>query len=345
MLQISEGTSHEKTDNQPWVKSLVSFGSWWKTSSIGLRRIALISMPCDSPAAGLVALGAMIRDLGDPYANDEVRHFKNLQDYARQFLDSCAPCDLKCNPEVKRCGYSKQATGRIRSPLKPNKTFKVSSETNHEEDALAFVYENGEKKLTYKIKPQHALDWHKEEDPPVEVRKVEERLLLYPYNDLSEGVEIVQENLSRTYSGLVFAGRASGETTTREICNEFCFINDQNKYPLAELLSIYNWHQGRVSRIVYFNTRTEACDRQPILPSLVVADGDSAFLRVFDRPEFQHTDVIGVVNRNVSNDRLVSVGHKIRPNIWYESDTETTQKLKELPKGISISIIKRRHKT
>lgn len=345
MLQISESPFREVTENQPWVKSLISFGSSWKTGKNYLRRIALISMPCDSPAAGLVVLGAMIRDLSDPSANDEELHYKNLQDYAKQFLVSCAPCDLRCNPEVKRCGHTKEATGSIKSRLKPNKTFYVSSQTDFEKNVLAFMYKKGEKQLTYTIKPQRAVDWHQEGDPPVEVRRIEGRLSSYPYEALSEERQIFQENLARTFSGLVFAGRVSGEISTREVCNTLCFVNGNDKYPLGELLSIYNWYQGSVSRVAFFNTRTQVSDRKLISPSLVVADGDIAFLRVIDRPEFQNTDVVGIVNRNISHDRLEAVGQKMHPNIWYESYIETNLSLKETPKGMSFSFIRKRNKT
>lgn len=46
---------------QPWMDFLNQFGYGWRLETTGPRRILLISMPCDSAAAGLVALGAMVR--------------------------------------------------------------------------------------------------------------------------------------------------------------------------------------------------------------------------------------------------------------------------------------------
>ena len=63
-------------------------------------------MPCDSAAAGLVALGALIRDLGSDSTTNVGGHYDALLRYARQYIKSCRDCDMRCHPELKRCGYS-----------------------------------------------------------------------------------------------------------------------------------------------------------------------------------------------------------------------------------------------
>jgi hypothetical protein len=87
-----------------WVRFLVQMGYNWPRSGTRPRRIALVSMPCDSAGAGLIALGAMVHDLVDPQANDVDAHYDKLLQYARQFLESCHGCDVVCHPHLKRCG-------------------------------------------------------------------------------------------------------------------------------------------------------------------------------------------------------------------------------------------------
>jgi hypothetical protein len=46
-----------------WIEYLIHLGYVWPRDISERRRIALISMPCDSAAAGLVSLGALVREL------------------------------------------------------------------------------------------------------------------------------------------------------------------------------------------------------------------------------------------------------------------------------------------
>jgi hypothetical protein len=57
-----------------WADFLIRLGWAWPTNDAGRSRVCLVSMPCDSAAAGLVTLGAMIRDFGNPRANDVDGH-------------------------------------------------------------------------------------------------------------------------------------------------------------------------------------------------------------------------------------------------------------------------------
>jgi hypothetical protein len=83
-------------------------------------------------------------------------------------------------------------------------------------------------------------------------------------------------------------------------------------------------------------------DRRAASPNLVIADGDSAFLRAFDHSEFQRADILGVVHRALDRDRLEAVGTKMLPSQWFEPDTDRLCELPPKPKGVSIVILKSR---
>jgi hypothetical protein len=68
MLLFSE-YGHKWQALPDWVEFLIHFGYRWHRNNLQQRRIALISMPCDSAAAGLISLGALIRDLENPDSN------------------------------------------------------------------------------------------------------------------------------------------------------------------------------------------------------------------------------------------------------------------------------------
>jgi len=323
----------------PWVRFLINLGYEWPRSGPRPRRIALISMPCDSAAAGLITLGAMVHDLADPQTNDVDGHYDKLLQYARQFLESCNPCDMKCDPQMKQCGYTKQATGTLRSPLLPHRTFQVSTRTNFEERKLAWSYRNG---MIEWPTSKYAVNWHIEDEPPPEWNQADGELSPDPYQRLFDGAIIFPENMRRSYSGLCFAGRAGGESVSRELCASTRFGNSAMEYGLDELLTIHGWSKTNLSRIAFFNPRTEKLDRSNAASNLVIADGDASFLKVYDRPEFSSSDIIGVINRNVERDRLEAVGMKMLPNQWLAVDTDMLCGLPSVPKGISIAILKGR---
>lgn len=205
-MRFSEGLGDWKPV-PAWAQFLMRFGHNWPRKNPRPRRISLVSMPCDSPAAGLVALGAMVRDLGDPKANDVDGHYDKLLNYARQFLQHCEPCDLKCKPAVKRCGYAREATGRLRSPLLPHGTVTISEKTDFGQRQIKWIQPDGHRNHALVIPtPQHVKNYHIDGEAPCQWNDAAGELPLWPYQDLF-GVTIIPGNLRHSYSGLCFAGR------------------------------------------------------------------------------------------------------------------------------------------
>jgi hypothetical protein len=76
----------------------------------------------------------------------------------------------------------------------------------------------------------------------------------------------------------------------------------------------------------------------------VIADGDGAFLGALAQKEiFRNSDIIGVVSRVLERDRLESLGMKMGDlGGWYSPDEEMLFTLPALPRGISMTILKKR---
>jgi hypothetical protein len=300
-------------------------------------------MPCDSPAAGLVTLGALIRDLGDPLANDEEGHYDKLLSHAQQFLTACRKCDVKCRPEVTRCGYVKQATGRLRSPLLPHLTLEISDKTDFETGKLRWLQPDGRRNhCLVSPDPKYTINYHLEDEPPPVWDRSEGEIPSSAYRSIVTGLQAFDHNLRRSYSGLCLAGRAVGETASREICASVRFRNGAGDFGLEDLLTIHGWTASGVSRVAFFNPRTQRLDRSNASPRLVIADGDASFHTTLARSEFQCSDLIGVIHRNMERERLEALGEKMAPNQWFVQDTELLCGLPPLPRGISIAVLKRR---
>ncbi len=323
-----------------WAQFLLSLGHCWPNEKPVTRRLALISMPSDSAAAGLLTLGVLIRDLANPEANDIAGHYDALLRHAQQYLESCRDCDLEtCNPEVKRCGHVAKASGRMRSNLFPRKRYIISERTNVLERRLAFSYRD---KL-YFPNPDFVSEWYFEGDPPPKVDSPQNELPAAPYRRIIENDRIFPENLRKTYSGLCLAGRSAGEKETREVLASIRFRDGTEEFSLEKLLTIHGWSATDVSRVSFFNARTAAIDRIIGSPALVVADGDASFLRVTSRPEFQQSDILGVISCTSERDALEAVGNKMQAlRQWYHPDAETFSRIGPVPRGISLSILRRR---
>jgi hypothetical protein len=322
-----------------WARFLIAFGYRWPRDGPRRRRIALISMPCDSAAAGLVTLGTLIRDLANPDANDIAGHYDALMRHAQQYLESCRDCDLKCHPQVKQCGHIAEASGRVRSERFPRRTYLISNRTSIQEGQLVFFYRD----KIYSPNRQFVTDWYLDGHPLPQLETVDGQLPSDPYQQIIEEGQILPENLRKTYSGLCLASRAAGESATREMFASIRFRESTAEFRLGDLLTVHGWSTASISRVSFFNVRTGTVDRTSGSPALVVADGDPSFLKVAGRPEFQQSDILGVISRTLERDALEAVGNKMQAlRQWYAQDNEALARMTPSPLGISVTMLKRR---
>jgi hypothetical protein len=322
-----------------WARFLLDFGFTWPDGDRQPRRIALVSMPCDSAAAGMIALGALVRDLAIPHATDIQGHYDRLMNYAHQFLRDCEPCNMKCSPEVKNCGHSRQATGILRSTVHPGRKFTISPRTDFVERKLYWVYPGG--MIEWRA-PEHACGWYIAGEPPAQWDISNGQIQTDVYQSIFSSAISVSNNLQSSYSGLCFAGRSTGENAARAVCATARFSAGGMEHQLDDLLTIHGWSSSGVSRMAYFNTRTERLDRHNATPKLVIADGDAAFLKVMGASMFSSSDIIAVVHRNIDREKLEAVGIKMQPNQWFEVDEDMLCALPSNPRAISISILRER---
>ncbi len=295
-------------------------------------------MPCDSAAAALISLGALIRGLGNPLANDLGGHYTALTRFARQYLDKCSVCEVRCEPEVKGCGYASEASGKVR--YQGRKIYTVSDRSDSER--IWFFGQRVHRQLI----PQFAFDWQIDGIPPPQLYD-QEGALPPPqvYQEFVANSSIVDRNLKSSFSGLCLAGRAAGEKASLEIYGLIRFRIAGEEYSLPNLLTVHGWSRFDISRMTFFNSRRERIDREPYAPTLVVADGDAAFLKVLDRPGFQNSDVIGVIHRLIDRSNLEAVASRIvATQQWYVEDDDLLNKLTDVPKGISVAIVRRRNR-
>jgi hypothetical protein len=217
----------------------------------------------NQPATAVIALGALIRDLGNVGATNVVGHYDALLRYARQYIKNCRKCDMRCHPELKRCGYSSEATGLVRD--KNNKRYCISASTDFKHGRLGLEIERG----TWAVWPKRALDLRIDGQPPAKLSSVAGVLPGHLYTAIVDGAKILPANLRESYSGLCLAGRTAGETASRKAYSSIRFRCAGVEYDLPDLLTIQGWSASTtVSRVMFFNARTEQPDSCNFPPAL-----------------------------------------------------------------------------
>jgi hypothetical protein len=194
------------------------------------------------------------------------------------------------------------------------------------------------------IHAANATDWQLEHEAPAETVQGAGLPHGRLYEELIErAAPPIDENLMRSDSAICLAGRVTGESVSRSAFSIIRFECGTQVADLAALLTVHRWSPETVSRVTFFNSRTRQLDRNTGFTSLVVADGDSAFLRALDAPEFRQSDVVGVIHRAVERDRLESIGTKFGDlSQWYAPDAEMLDRLSPSPPGITVSVLQRR---
>jgi len=315
-MQFSEENERHH-DIPEWAKFLIMFGSWWPQRKYNKRRIAIISMPCDSAAAGLVTLGAMIGFLERSEANDFSQHLHRIRNEKNRILI-----------------YRKY----------PNWTFRYDGS----DGGYDMIMQIKNVRTSASRPPLrtifHFKDVRFQDEPFIEDIIGNELPYGIIYNALvSDNVKILKDNLRKTDSSVCLAGRVMGESKTRDSLSKIHFTYGAMTASLDQLITVHNWSQENISRVSFFNTRIKKKDRYTAPPRLVVTDGDSAFLTVLDDKElFGQSDIIAIIDRTFERDRLETVTEKLQSiSQWYVRQDDHPDNM-SAPIGISVAIWKGR---
>jgi hypothetical protein len=324
-MKFSEGDA--PWQNIPtWIQFLVNCGHAWDDVPVTARRITVISMPCDSAAASLVALGAMRRRLAVSGADELQSHFQRIE---RLAIQGAFQTILRHQTDRGRFFLrGKDKSGMIWV----------------ERDAPSPRASDTDGPLRKAILPELANTWTFDGEAPVQVVEGD----TVPYRAFYEALierasPVVETNLRRSDSAICLAGRAAGEAASRAIAASLRFQIADVTVDLGQLLTVQGWSLENVSRTAFFNTRTGQLDRKVSPPRVVVADGDTAFLRAIDANEFKDSYVIGVIHRAVERDRLEAVGVRLASQSqWYVQDDAFLSDLRPAPPFVTVLTLRRK---
>ena len=302
-----------------WIRFMLEFGYRWPSNADRDRRIAMISMPCDSHAFGLVSLGLVIRDLGNESANDLAVHHRRLIHYAKRYLQETRP-PLPSQSHKQPSG--KQASGILNSiPSHSGERRSKYRIVDVTKDTIPGVtvelMQRGTKRIDsspakFTITQATSHRYTIENGPIVQTRSADTAIDPTPYRALLPQVHFVPDCLSRSYSGLAIAGRSEGERPTRDMLEQVSFMFGTGHFTLGSLLRVEGWNTDQVSRARFMNMRGYSAedDHNPAA-EIVVADGISSFQKIYNAQQYQHSDLILVYPRTVEREQLEELSNML----------------------------------
>ncbi len=324
-IQFSE-SNDSWSDIPQWALFLIMFGYYWAKDREGRRRVALISMPCDSPGAGLVALGSVRKYLEDLHANDIEFHLERIRNEQNKTIKSR---NILLHKNKRYNSYK----------------FYYDGKDSDDRDVIVQIprVRNQNPTLPFSLSVD-AKDVYFDGEPCLEVDTGNKLPYGSIYRELiSEGGEVKDINLRKTYSGICLAGRIMGANTTRDILSSIRFQSANNTVTLDHLLAVHDWSSESISRLLFYNSRTKKLDRQSLPPRLVIVDGDAAFFKVYSDNLFEHSDIIVITDRTLDRDRLTALAEKMESlSQWYDIEPSLPVILPKVPKGVSLIIRKQR---
>lgn len=326
-----------------WVAAAVSLGYRWSQSGSGARRIGLLSMPCESEAAGLIALGSLRSDLERATANHVDTHFDHLL--------------RTCRERAAALRFGGDPSGRplwdVRNVVEDTCwRFAIDNDKPDEivlEDSTHRLFiKRGGKRIPNPNGPcrsyitrESSLCWQLHNRPLPQIGPGGPALELSVYSALPgcDGL-ILEDNLHRSYDGLVLVGQgAARDTAYMQRFYAAGFVSDKRRSPLGELLTLHSKERKYIRRLCFLSER--APDDYGHEALLVVADGLPALLAA--ERLFPYSDILGVCNRNAALEATDQLRGRLNEIIRFYTDLKTDNCLPSaLPEGMLLRVLQRK---
>lgn len=327
-----------------WAATALSLGYRWSLGGGNARRIGLLSMPCESEAAGLIALGALRSDLERKTANHVDTHFDLLLRTCRERI--AAKMRSEASPE--------ELSWDVRNSVDDTRWRFVAF--NGELDAIVlekatyrpFVKSKGKSipnphgVCTRYIMRGNAIGWQLRDCPLPQLPPDGKALEYSEYRDLPGCVgPILEANLRRSYDGLVLVGQgAARDSSYMQKLYAAGFATADRRFSLGDLLTLHHSERKYIRRLRFLNEKVHQ-DEAVHAAWLVVADGISALLCA--ERLFPASDIIGVCNRDASVEANLQLKDWRNNIIRYYTDTDASYCLSgEMPAGMLLRVLQRR---
>lgn len=327
-----------------WVAAALGLGYRWRSEDSRPRRIGLLSMPYESEAAGLIALGALRSDLERTATSHVDTHFDLLLRVCRE--RTAARLHHEISSDVPKWD--------VRNAFDDTLWRFVDYDSELDVIVLelakhrAVVKHRGKRipnphgACSRYIMRDKATDWQLDDCASPQLLADGNALEHSDYIDLPSCVgPILDENLHRSYDGLVLVGQgAARDSNYMQKFYAAGFASGDRLRPLGDLLTLHHSERKYIRRLRFLNERAHQ-DDPAHAAWLVVADGIPALLcaeRVFPA-----SDIIGVCNRDAPVVAILQLKEWLNNMIRYYADLDSNHCLSGgMPAGMLLRILERR---
>ncbi|OGB22938.1 MAG: hypothetical protein A3I66_16245 [Burkholderiales bacterium RIFCSPLOWO2_02_FULL_57_36] len=303
----------------------------------------MLSMPCESEAGALIALGALRSDLERATANHVGTHFDLL-------LRMCRERMAVLRRGGESAGFS---SWDVRNVVEETCwRFAADNDSSDlivlEDSAHRLQIKRGGKLIPNPNGPcrryitrENALGWQLHNLPLPQITAGGSALGQAVYSALPGCCgPILEENLRRSYDGLVLIGQgAARDTTYMQKLYAVGFVSDEQRFPLGELLTLHHSEKKYIRRLRFLNERVQ--EDSGYEAWLVVADGIPALLAA--ERLFPTSDIIGVCNRDAAIDTIDQLRDRLSGIVRYYSDMNIDSCMSgSLPTGVLLRVLQRK---
>ena len=318
------------TNFPSWVEGSLNLGYHWvglSNNTAKRRRIALVSMPCQSVAAPLVALGLLRRELELEDTNFFNRYFEYLlneisvrQEKSEQIIlvdDNNKKWNLiqvNQGHSIKVCYSKYKESVKRRGRRIPNPNGQVVST----------------------IMSSNARYWRLDGQPRLWCSEPLD-YTIYKYL-IRNGGDIYEHNLQNYWRETVLLSNFVGKDSffhKRISSIKFCF--DEEEVGLDTLLTV-NGVSPQITRVTLHSANE--LNSLNYSPKRVVVEGSLAFLKALEH--FRESDIIGVISRDEPSSNLEQVMEKNHELSRYYQTKDSEDLTATFPVSIITHLMERR---
>jgi len=321
LLWYAEDFNEEFRAIPSWARYFVELGRDWPDDS--RRRIAVVSTPCDSAAAGLIALGAMVRRLSQPGANEIGAHISRVR------------------------GLRPRHAGTLR-----HRTFKGHFVVSRVETSGSVWLTNTRDDSHHLFVDYHAGDWYFDGEGRVEVREGGALPWQGIYASLlPDDTSVHAPNLITSDSSICLVGRSTGKSAQKGLFGAARIRAATGTASLLDLLALDAFQPtSTVSRVRYVSSRAhqgsselgDSGDAQDTLGKLklariVICDGGDAAVLALGSAGFEGKTIIAHLPRTDDVARLEAVAEMLAAKRNWYSPCSGIESLKPpAPPGVVV---------
>lgn len=325
-----------------WVSQAIMIGYKLRKTTTKTRTLFLLSIPCNTQTASLIALGALRCDLEDPAANTSENHFDVMVEQCKKATSVKNKKRTSSQWELRH--ISEKSTWFF-DYYEPKSDVIYLQRSNYRE----YIKQNGKYVKNQngpclrQIFRNNSLQWQLRDQPIPELQNHNNS---YVEKSIYEKIgsfhsPIFNKNLARSYDGLLLISKGSSlKSKYMHKLSHMGYEENGTKYSLADLLTLHNNEKEKVKRLRQLNENSLE-NESSNTHGFIIADGINSLIK--SDQVFSSSNIIAVCNRSGSVESIEQLRLWLTEKERYYSTKDPEEFfIPSLPQGIILRILERK---